>query len=40
VAVGTAAVQIVEKAAAAGRDPVPEMTAFVRGLRDAVSHPA
>jgi tryptophan synthase alpha chain len=40
VAVGTAAVEIVEKAAAAGRDPVPEMTAFVRGLRDAVSHPA
>jgi tryptophan synthase alpha chain len=40
VVVGTAAVQIVEKAAAAGRDPVPEMTAFVRGLRDAVSHPA
>ena len=40
VVVGSAAVEIVEKAAAAGRDPVPEMTAFVRGLRDAVSRPA
>jgi tryptophan synthase alpha chain len=36
VVVGSAAVEIVERAAA-GTDPVPEMTAFVRGLRQAVS---
>ena len=40
VVVGSAAVEIVEKAAAAGRDPVPEMTAFVAGLRQAVAPPA
>lgn len=40
VAVGTAAVEIVEKASAAKRDPVPEMTAFVSGLRQAVVRPA
>src|ERR1700690_2671871 len=39
VVVGSAAVEIVEKAAAAGRDPVPEMTAFVAGLRQAVAPP-
>ena len=37
VVVGSAAVEIVEKAAAAGRDPAPEMTSFVRSLRDAVA---
>jgi len=37
VVVGSAAVEIVEKAAAAGRDPIPEMTAFVRSLRDGIS---
>lgn len=37
VVVGSAAVEIVERAATAGRDPVPEMTAFVRSLRDAVA---
>jgi tryptophan synthase alpha chain len=37
VVVGSAAVAIVEKAAAAKRDPVPELTAFVRSLRDAVT---
>jgi tryptophan synthase alpha chain len=39
VAVGTAAVEIVERAAAAKRDPVPEMSAFVSGLRQAVARP-
>jgi len=37
VAVGSAAVDIVARATAAGRDPVPELGAFVRSLRDAVS---
>jgi tryptophan synthase alpha chain len=37
VVVGSAAVEIVERAATGGRDPVPEMTAFVRSLRDALS---
>ena len=37
VVVGSAAVEIVEKAAAAQRDPVPEMAAFVRSLRDALN---
>jgi tryptophan synthase alpha chain len=37
VAVGSAAVDIVAKAVAAGRDPVPDLTAYVRSLRDAVS---
>jgi tryptophan synthase alpha chain len=37
VVVGAAAVEIVEKAAAAGRDPIPEMTAFVRSLRDGIA---
>jgi len=36
VVVGSAAVEIVERAAAAKRDPVPEMSAFVRSLRQAV----
>jgi tryptophan synthase alpha chain len=40
VVVGSAAVEIVEKAAAAKRDPVPEMSAFVSGLRQAVVRPA
>jgi tryptophan synthase alpha chain len=39
VVVGSAAVEIIEKAAAAGHDPVPELSAFVRSLRDAVSQP-
>jgi tryptophan synthase alpha chain len=39
VVVGSAAVEIVEKAVAAGRDPVPELSAFVRSLRDAVAQP-
>jgi hypothetical protein len=30
-------VDIVAKAVAAGRDPVPDLTAYVRSLRDAVS---
>ncbi len=37
VVVGSAAVEIVERAAAAGRDPVPEMTDFVRSLRDGIA---
>ena len=37
VVVGSAAVEIVERAAAAGRDPIPEMTSFVRSLRDAIA---
>ncbi len=36
VVVGTAAVEIVEKAVAAKRDPVPDLAAFVRSLRDAL----
>jgi tryptophan synthase alpha chain len=40
VVVGSAAVEIVDRATAEGRDPVPEMSAFVRSLRDAVSRPA
>jgi len=39
VVVGSAAVEIVERAAAAKRDPVPEMSAFVSGLRQAVARP-
>jgi tryptophan synthase alpha chain len=37
VVVGSAAVEIVERSAATGRDPIPEMTAFVRSLRDAIA---
>jgi tryptophan synthase alpha chain len=37
VVVGSAAVEIVERAGAAGRDPIPEMSAFVRSLRDAIT---
>jgi tryptophan synthase alpha chain len=37
VVVGSAAVEIVDRAVAAGRDPVPELGAFVRSLRDALS---
>ena len=29
--------EIVDKAVAAGRDPVPDLTAFVRSLRDALA---
>jgi tryptophan synthase alpha chain len=36
VAVGSAAVEIIEKAAASGGDPVPELAAFVRSLRAAL----
>ena len=36
VVVGSAAVEIVEKAIAAKKDPVPELAAFVRSLRDAL----
>ena len=36
VVVGSAAVEIVEQAVAAGRDPVPELGKFVRGLREAL----
>jgi len=36
VVVGSAAVEIVDRAAAENRDPVPEMSAFVRALREAV----
>jgi tryptophan synthase alpha chain len=36
VVVGSAAVEVVEKAVAAGRDPVPDLEAFVRSLRDAL----
>jgi tryptophan synthase alpha chain len=36
VAVGSAAVRLVERAAAAGRDPVPELANFVRALADAI----
>jgi tryptophan synthase alpha chain len=36
VVVGSAAVEVVAKAVAAGRDPVPELGAFVRSLRDAL----
>ncbi len=36
VVVGTAAVKIIEAAGAAGRDPVPELEAFVRSLRAAL----
>ena len=37
VVVGSAAVAIVEKAAAAGRDPSAELAAYVRSLRDALA---
>lgn len=37
VVVGSAAVRTVEKAAAEGRDPVPDLERFVRGLRDALT---
>ena len=40
VVVGSAAVEIVDRAAADKRDPVPEMTSFVRSLRDALTRPA
>ena len=36
VVVGSAAVEVVEKAVAAKRDPVPDLAAFVRSLRDAL----
>jgi tryptophan synthase alpha chain len=36
VVVGSAAVEVVQQAAAAGRDPVPELAAFVRSLRGAL----
>ena len=36
VVVGSAAVATVEAARAAGRDPVPDLEAFVRGLRAAL----
>ena len=36
VVVGSAAVKIIEKAKAEGRDPVPEMEAFVASLRAAL----
>ena len=36
VVVGTAAVEVVAKAVAEKRDPVPELAAFVRSLRDAL----
>ena len=36
VVVGSAAVEVVEKAIAAKKDPVPELAAFVRSLRDAL----
>jgi tryptophan synthase alpha chain len=36
VVVGSAAVEVVEKAVAAKKDPVPELAAFVRSLRDAL----
>ncbi|MES1209458.1 MAG: tryptophan synthase subunit alpha [Pseudomonadota bacterium] len=38
VVVGSAAVEIVARAAETGRDPIPEMTAFVRSLRDAITN--
>jgi tryptophan synthase alpha chain len=37
VAVGSAAVELVQRAVAGKRDPVPELAAFVRSLRDAVT---
>ncbi len=37
VVVGSAAVEIVHTAVTAGRDPVPELAAFVRSLRDALT---
>jgi tryptophan synthase alpha chain len=36
VVVGSAAVEVVQQAVAAGRDPVPELGAFVRSLRGAL----
>jgi tryptophan synthase alpha chain len=36
VVVGSAAVELIDRAVAAGRDPVPELAAFVRSLRDAL----
>ena len=36
VVVGSATVEVVEKAVAAKRDPVPDLAAFVRSLRDAL----
>ena len=38
VVVGSAAVEIVARGAEAGRDPIPEMTAFVGSLRDAITN--
>ncbi len=37
VVVGSAAVEIAARGAETGRDPIPEMTAFVRSLRDAIA---
>jgi tryptophan synthase alpha subunit len=37
VVVGSAAVRVIERAVAAGRDPVPELEAFVAALRAALS---
>jgi len=37
VVVGSAAVGMVERAAAAGKDPGPELGAYVRSLRDAMA---
>jgi tryptophan synthase alpha chain len=37
VVVGSAAVEVVQNAVAAKRDPVPDLSAFVRSLRDALS---
>jgi len=36
VVVGSAAVEVVQQAVAAGRDPVPALGAFVRSLRAAL----
>jgi tryptophan synthase alpha chain len=40
VVVGSAAVRTIEQAIAAGRDPVPELSAYVRELRAALGAPA
>ena len=37
VVVGSAAVEVINNAVTAGRDPVPELSAFVRSLRDAIT---
>jgi hypothetical protein len=36
VVVGSAAIEVIQKALDAGRDPVPELAAFVKSLRDAL----